>query len=113
MTKEKIIKRKVLLHQQAPILLRQEVERHEREAEKLKEETEKKTFQHNRRFRRDYDKLFRHDPLSANTFLLFAELADERGQVPLGPFPEVKLQNLLTTRFEDCRAYQLPGGPKR
>jgi hypothetical protein len=33
-------------------------------------------FTPNRRFRRDYDNLFRKDPLTANTFLLLAELAD-------------------------------------
>lgn len=66
-----------------------------------------------RKIRRQYDRLFRKDPLIANTWLLLAELADQKGQVCLGPCPELELQQLMTARFEDCRAYQLPGGAKR
>jgi len=67
-------------------------------------------FHPNRAFRRDYDRLFRKDPLAANALLLMAELADEHGQVRLGPCPERDLRDLLMTRFDDCRAYQLSGG---
>ncbi len=67
----------------------------------------------NRKFRRDYDRLFKRDPAAANLMLLLAELADTSGLVHLGPCPEADLQILLAARFEDCRAYQLPGGPKR
>lgn len=63
-----------------------------------------------RKFRRDYDRIFRKDPLTANVFLLLAELADERGQIILGPCPEEEIQRLMAARFEDPRAYQLPGG---
>jgi hypothetical protein len=70
-------------------------------------------FKPNRKFQRHYDRLFRKNPAAANIFLLLAELADEKGQVQLGPLPEAEISCLLATRFDDCRAYQLPGGPKR
>jgi hypothetical protein len=69
-------------------------------------------FTPSRRFRRDYDRLFRNDPAAANLLLLMAELANERGKVHLVPCSEVELQKLLTARFDDPRDYQLPGGPK-
>jgi hypothetical protein len=70
-------------------------------------------FTPSRKFRRDYDRLFKRDPAAANVFLLLAELTDEKGQVRLGPCPEAEIQELMAARFEDPRAYQLPGGPKR
>ena len=66
-----------------------------------------------RKFRRSYDRIFRKNPVAANVFLLLAELADERGRVCLGPFPEAEIADLITARFDDPQAYQLPGGPKR
>jgi len=66
-----------------------------------------------RKFRRDYYRIFRKDPLAANALLLLAELADAKGQVHLGPCPEVELQALMAARFHDCRAYQLPGRRKK
>jgi hypothetical protein len=66
-----------------------------------------------RRFKRGYDRIFKRDPAAANVFLLLAELADEKGHVRLGPCPEAEIQQLMAARFDDCRAYQLPGGPKR
>ena len=66
-----------------------------------------------RKFRRDYNRLFKRDPAAANVMLLLYELADDKGQVHMGPCPEAEIQQLMTTRFDDCRAYQLPGGPKR
>ena len=72
------------------------------------------TFTPNRRFRRDYDRLFKKDPAAANIFLLLAELANEKGQVNFEtPFPEAEIQRLMVARFNDPKAYQLPGGPKR
>jgi hypothetical protein len=60
------------------------------------------------------DRLFQKDPAAANVMLLLAELADERGDVLLKtPFPEIEIQKLMAARFDDCRAYQLSGGPKR
>lgn len=70
-------------------------------------------FVPNRRFRRDYDRIFRKNPLVANTFLLLCELANEKGQVVLPNPPEKILSQLMETRFHDPRAYQLPRGPKR
>jgi hypothetical protein len=72
------------------------------------------TFAPSRRFRRDYDRLFRKDPAAANVMLLLCELADEKGQVRIEtPFPEMEIQRLMAARFTDPRAYQLPGGPRR
>jgi len=70
-------------------------------------------FKPSRRFRRDYDRLFRRDPLAANVFLLLSELADERGRVHFDGQPEAEIAVILAARFEDPRAYQLTGGPKR
>ena len=71
-------------------------------------------FTPSRRFRRNYDRLFKRDPGAANVFLLLAELADDKGQVRLETlFPEVEIQRLMAARFTDPRAYQLPGGPRR
>jgi hypothetical protein len=73
-----------------------------------------KMFTPNRKFKRDYDRIFSKDPAAANVFLLLAELADEKGQVIFdSPFPEVEIQRLMSARFDDPKAYQLPGGPKR
>ena len=72
------------------------------------------TFTPTRRFRRDYDRIFRRDPAAANVMLLLAELANERGEVRFdNPDSAMEIQRLLAVRFDDCRAYQLPGGPKR
>lgn len=70
------------------------------------------TFRHNRHFRRYYDRLFKKDPAVANMMLLLSELADDKGFVRFGAFPEMELQELMTSRFENIWAYQLPGGLK-
>jgi len=62
------------------------------------------TFKPNRRFRRKYNRLFRKDPLAANTFLLLCELADEKGQVETN---EKDLADLMTARFNDPEEYAL------
>jgi hypothetical protein len=66
-------------------------------------------FRPNRKFRRDYDRLFQKDPGAANVFLLLCEIADGKGQVELGMFPEEEIQRLIMARFADPRAYQLVG----
>ncbi len=72
------------------------------------------TFTPSRRFRRDYARAFKKDPLAANVMLLLCELADKNGQVQIdSPFPEGEIRRLLAARFDDPRAYQLPGGPRR
>ena len=71
-------------------------------------------FRPNKKFKRDYDRLFKKVPVAANVFLLLAELADEKGQVRFEtPFPDAEIQRLMTARFNDPEAYQLPGGPKK
>ena len=67
-------------------------------------------FSPNRTFRRDYNRLFRKDPAAANMLLLLIEIADAHGQVQA---TDAALCFLMNTRFDDPRAYQLPGGPKR
>jgi len=63
------------------------------------------TFTPNRRFRRQYDKIFRQDPGAANLFLLLAELADDKGQVQVRD--EDELAELMAVRFDDWQGYQL------
>ena len=71
-------------------------------------------FVQNRKFKRDYDRLYRKDPAAANVFLLLTELADKNGQVIFdNPFPEVEIQRLMSARFDDPKAYRLPGDAKR
>lgn len=70
-------------------------------------------FTPNHNFRREYERIFKIDPAAANVMLLLCELADEKGQVMLGPCPEREIQQLMITRFDDPRAHQLPRGPKR
>lgn len=66
-------------------------------------------FKPNRHFRREYRRIFKKDPMAANVFMLLAELADENGQVRLGPDPESELAQLLAARFEDPRENQFKG----
>lgn len=61
-------------------------------------------FVPNRRFKRKYNRLFKKDPLAANTFLLLCELADEKGQVKTN---EQELADLMTARFSDPEEYAL------
>ena len=62
------------------------------------------TFTPNKKFKKDYDRLFKQDPLAANTFLLICELADEKGQVVTN---EQEIVDLMTARFEDPWRYAL------
>ena len=67
-------------------------------------------FKATRKFKKKYNKLFKKDPLAANTFLLLCELANEKGQVETDP---EELLNLLAARFNDpCQEYALPGGAR-
>ena len=73
-----------------------------------------KPFTPNRHFRRRYNKMFRSDPLAANVMLLLAELANDAGEIVFGNVdPAVEIQKLMLVRFDDPRAYQLPGGPEQ
>jgi len=71
------------------------------------------TFKPGRKFRKEYDRIFKDDPEAANVLLLLCELANERGEILLEtPFPEAELQRLIAARFDDPKGYQL-GGSKR
>lgn len=58
----------------------------------------------NKSFRKEYDRLFRRDPLAANLLLLLCEIAGENSQVQTN---EEELVELMAARFEDPREYQL------
>ena len=68
------------------------------------------SFKPNRRFKREYKKLWEKDPQAANLFLLMCELADKEGQVYL-PADEKEceqaLADLMTARFNDPTEYAL------
>ena len=71
-------------------------------------------FKPNRKFKHDYDRIYRKDPVAANVFLLLAELVDGKGQIKFdSPCPEAEIQRLMIARFDDPRAYQMEGGSKR
>lgn len=59
---------------------------------------------YSKKFKRDYDRAFRSDPLAANLLLLITELADSKGQVITDP---AELALLMAARFDDPGAYQL------
>jgi hypothetical protein len=61
-------------------------------------------FKSNRNFRKDYDRLFKQDPIAANTFLLLCEIADDKGQVMTN---EHDLAELMAVRFNDPEEYAL------
>ena len=67
-------------------------------------------FKPNQKFRRDYDRAFRNDPLTANMLLLLCELANVRGEVNTDAS---ELAKLMAVRFDDSRAYQLLKRQKR
>ena len=63
-------------------------------------------FKANQKFKRDYDRLFKQDPMGANMFLLLCELAAERGQVVTD---EKEIADLMAVRFNDPQEYALEG----
>jgi len=69
------------------------------------------TFKPNRKFKKEYDRLFKQDPIGANVFLLLTELADEKGQVKFSGTTEEEIageiQKLLIARFNDPGEYAL------
>lgn len=69
------------------------------------------TFRPNRKFRKEYDKLFKKDPMGANIFLLLAELADSKGRVIIEASNEQEMaeeiQKLLVARFNDPSEHAL------
>ena len=62
-------------------------------------------FKPNKRFKRDYDKIFKEDPQVANLYLLMCEMANESGQAVFKD--EEELAELMAIRFEDVGEYAL------
>ena len=61
-------------------------------------------FRPNKRFKADYDKLFKDNPEQANVLLLLCELADEHGQVEIS---DDDLTHLFNARFNYSTEYSL------
>jgi len=61
-------------------------------------------FQPNKKFRKEYDRIFKKDPEAANILLLLTELADKKGQIETDPG---ELARLLAARFNDPKEYAL------
>ncbi len=70
-----------------------------------------KKLEPNRRFKKEYDKLFKRDPIEANMFLLLAELAADKGRVIIQGSNEKEvaqeLSRLMEARFNDPEEYAL------
>ena len=62
------------------------------------------TFIPNRKFRKDYDRLYKKDPMGANMFLLLCEIADDNGQVKI---TEEEILKLMAACFNDPEEYAL------
>jgi hypothetical protein len=64
-----------------------------------------------KRFRKQYARIFKENPVAANMLLLMAELADQKsGQAYFDGDEEAmtrELRDLMVIRFEDVRAWQL------
>ena len=61
-------------------------------------------FQPNKKFQKEYDRIWKENPESANLFLLLAELADKKGLVEND---SEELASLFDTRFNDPGEYAL------
>jgi tRNA splicing endonuclease len=62
-------------------------------------------FKPNRKFKKDYDRLYQQDPLQANILFLLCELANERGEIEMSSVDE--LITLAEARFNDPSEYAL------
>ena len=62
------------------------------------------TFNPNRKFKKEYERLFKKDPIGANIFLLLCEIADDKGQVATN---EQEIAELMAARFNDPEEYAL------
>ena len=62
------------------------------------------TFKLNSKFKKDYDRFFKQDPMGANMFLLLCEIADDKGQVATS---EQEIAELMAVRFNDPEEYAL------
>jgi hypothetical protein len=61
-------------------------------------------FSPNRKFKKQYRRIFRRNPGSANLYLMLCELADRKGKVKSD---ERELARLMAIRFSDLKARQL------
>jgi len=68
-------------------------------------------FKPNRKFKKEYGRLFKQDPIGANVFLLLAELADDQGRVKISGATKQdvakEVRRLLIARFNDPEEYAL------
>lgn len=69
-----------------------------------KQKKGKAMFKANNEFKREYERIFKEDPIAANLFLLLAEMADKKGRVAT---TEAEIASLMEARFDDPRRYQL------
>ena len=68
-----------------------------------------KGFIPNKAFKKDYDKLFKEDPLQANILLLLCEIADKKGNIIFkkNEDPISTMMKLMDARFNDPGEHQL------
>ena len=64
-------------------------------------------FTPGKRFKKDYDKLFKEDPVSANLMLLLCDIADKDGNFIIQEPADAELSRLMNARFNNISAYQL------
>ena len=70
----------------------------------------KKVMKYNKAFKKDYNLIFKEDPIAANMMLLFMEIANKEGQVILEGDEQKQakqISKLMNARFNDPREYQL------
>ena len=69
------------------------------------------SFNPNRKFKRQYDRFFKEDPMLANVYLLLCELADEKGNIKIPGESEDQVSEsiciLMAIRFNDPKEYAL------
>jgi hypothetical protein len=63
----------------------------------------------NKTFRRQYDRTYRKSPIMANVLLIMMELANATQGSIFETFPDKDVSRFIVSRFENPRAYQLPG----
>jgi hypothetical protein len=66
-------------------------------------------FTPNKTFRQQYDRTYRKYPVMANVMLIMMELANATGGSIFETFPDKEVSRFIVSRFENPRAYQLPG----
>lgn len=67
-------------------------------------------------FKSKYKKIFKSNPFAANLFMLFKDLANEKGHIVFSGDEDERLNeisSLMDARFNDVYAYQLDDDPKK